>query len=60
MTDGGYIRAKGTVPASGTAEVRAVFDAEIGNGIEDACFILRVQEQDLGYIETAAAAPAGE
>ena len=53
MTDGGYIRAKGTVPESGTAEVRAVFDTDVDNGTEDAGFELRVQEQDLGYVEPA-------
>ena len=50
-TDGGFVRAKGSVPASSTAEVRVVFDTDIDNGTENASFKLQVQEQDLGYIE---------
>lgn len=46
------MRVKGTVPESSTAEVRAVFDTDVDNGTEEANFKLRVQEQDLGYIET--------
>lgn len=50
-TDGGFIRVRGTVPASGTAEVRAVFDTDVDNGTEQVSFKLQVQEQDLNYIE---------
>lgn len=53
MTDGGFVRAKGTVPESSTVEVRVVFDTDIDNGTENANFKLVVQEMDLGYIEPA-------
>ena len=36
-----------------SVEVHAVFDTDVDNGTEDAGFELRVQEQDLGYIEPA-------
>lgn len=59
MTDGGFVRAKGSVPASSTAEVSVVFDTDVDNGTENANFKLVVQEMDLGYIEPASLALAG-
>ena len=53
MTEGGFVRARGTVPESSTAEVSVVFDTDVDNGTEDANFKLVVQEMDLGYIEPA-------